>query len=401
MTAAVPETWRSKLTVPDLFLTSLLGLRSRPGRTLLTAAGIAIGIASMVAVTGISASSRAALLAELDAFGTNVLEVRAAENGLSVEPLPTEAATMLDRVPTVTGSAPVIGTTFEVRRNRLDSELIGIATIAADEDLAPTLRATVASGRALDAGTRSLPVVVLGAAAAERLNIHDLTGGPTISIGGRNFAVIGVLNPLPLNPDIDRSAIIGDQAAVELLDIKPNPTRIYLRIDPNRIEDTTPLLAPTANPDTPSKVSVSRPSDLLQARAEIDKSLRNLLLTLGAVALLVGGLGIANIMVISVLERTGEIGLRRAIGAHRGHIGLQFMLEAGALATIGGIAGAVFGSVITWAYARRQGWLVDIPAEAVLGGVAAALAIGIVAGLYPANKAARLDPAEAVRSGTR
>ncbi len=196
-------------------------------------------------------------------------------------------------------------------------------------------------------------------------------------------------------------ALIGDTAAVELLAIKPNPSSVFLRIVPDRINDTKPLLARTANPETPSKVGVSRPSDLLAARADIDRTLRNLLLTLGAVALVVGGLGIANVMVISVLERRGEIGLRRAMGAKRSHVAAQFVLEAGTLSALGGGLGVVIGVIITWAYARAQGWLLDIPPLALVGGIGAALAIGMLAGLYPANKAARLDPAEAVRSGTR
>lgn len=397
----VPGGWRSQIRLRDLFATSLLGPRSRPGRTALTAIGVAIGIAAMIAVTGISSSSNAALLAQLDAYGTNVLEVRAAANGLTPEPLPAEAPVMLDRIPSVTGSASVIRTGAAVRRNHFDGDLIGIDAIATNGDLGETLLAEVAIGRMIDDYNRSLPVVVLGSAAAERLGIVNLRGGPTVRVGDRSFAVIGILNPFPLNPDLDRTALIGDVAAVELLAVKPNPSSVFLRIAPDRINETKPLLARTANPDSPSKVSVSRPSDLLEARAEIDKTLRNLLLTLGAIALAVGGLGIANVMVISVLERQGEIGLRRAMGAKRSHVRAQFVLEAGTLSALGGMSGVVIGTAITWAYALSQGWLLDIPLPALIGGIGAAVTIGMFAGLYPANKAARLDPADAVRAGTR
>lgn len=393
--------WRSQIGVFDLLHSSLLGLRARRARTAFTAAGIAIGIASMVAIVGISASSKAALLAQLDAFGTNVLEVRAASTGSDPPPLPVDAPSMLRRIPTVTDSASVMATGLKVRRNRFDSELVGIDAIAADDNLVNTLRATIASGRMIDEETGALPVVVLGSAAADRLGFESLRAGPIIRVGDHNVAVVGILDPLPLNPDIDRSVIIGDRYAIEQLRLRPRPSRVFVRIDPDRIDDTYPLLSPTANPIAPHRVELSRPSDLLRARAEIDQNLRNLLLTLGGVALVVGGLGIANIMVISVLERTGEIGLRRALGAHRSHIAGQFVLEAGMLSGLGGLIGVAAGVVITWLYAKRQDWLVDVPAGALLGGVAAALLIGMLAGLYPASKAARLDPADAVRSGTR
>lgn len=249
----------------------------------------------------------------------------------------------------------------------------------------------------MDERTASLPVAVLGSVAAERLAITDVGEGVSVSIAGVRFAVIGILNHLPPNPDIDRAVLIGDEAAVSLLGVEPNPTSVYLRVNPDRVEATRALLARTANPGAPSEVSVARPSDALEARAKVDEGLQKLLLGLGGVALVVGGVGVANVMVISVLERRGEIGLRRALGAKRGHIRSQFVIEAATLAGIGGLPGAVLGSVVTWAYASRQGWLVDIPVTGLAYGVGGALLIGAIAGLYPASKAARLDPAEAVR----
>ncbi len=392
--------WRSKLRFRDLVGTSFLGLRSRRGRTALTALGIAIGIASMVAVVGISASSKAALLAELDAYGTNLLEVSPSSSGLAVEPLPLDAQPMLARVDAVETASAVSKTNLEVRRNVNDSSIAGVTAMGADPELFTTLRMTMATGRPLDDGLGSLPVAVLGEVAAIRLGIHDLSGGPTVSIDGHNFEVIGVLDELPLNPDISRTVIVGDTAAVEILGIKPNPTSVYLRVTPEEMATTRPLLKPTANPDRPAKVNVSRPSDFLEARAEVDRNLQNLLLALGGVALLVGGVGIANVMVISVLERRGEIGLRRAVGATRGHIRSQFVLEAGLLSGLGGVLGVLLGSAITIGYARRQDWVIDLPPFALAAGIGAALVIGMLAGLYPAAKAARLDPALAVSGGT-
>ncbi len=390
--------WRSHLRPQDLATTGTLGLRSRPGRTVLTAIGIAIGIASMVAVLGISSSSKADLLAQIDDLGTNLLQVRAGQSvfGDSAQ-LPVDSEALLSRVATVTDTAAVTSLDTTVQRNRYDDTPNGLSVLAADHNLAETLDISTSAGRFLDSHSPELPTVVFGAVAAQRLGITSLDGGPEVSIAGRQFQVVGIADPLPLNPDIDRSVIVGDTAAEQLLGVDPNPTAIYLRVRPEQLERTRPLLARTANPGSPNEVEVSRPSDALQARAAVDQNLQNLLLALGGVALLVGGVGIANVMVISVLERRGEIGLRRAIGATRGHIRAQFVIEAATLAAMGGLLGAALGAAITWTYAQRQGWTIDIPLEGLAAGVAAALVIGAVAGLYPAAKAARLDPAEAVR----
>ncbi len=382
----------------DLIGIGTIGLRSRPGRTALTAIGIAIGIASMVAVLGISSSSKANLIAEIDSLGTNLLQVQGGQSVLGESsPLPVSSQAMVDRIPTVTDSASVIQIATKVQRNRFEDEPNGLSVLAVGRGANKTLELEAASGKLIEGETASLPVAVLGSVAAERLGISRVADGVTVSIAGHNFAVVGILKPLTLNPDLDRSVMIGDWAAFDLLGVDANPSTIYLRVRPERIEATRPLLARTANPKAPNEVSVSRPSDALEARAKVDKGLQQLLLGLGGVALVVGGVGVANVMVISVLERRGEIGLRRALGAKRGHIRSQFVIEAATLAGIGGLIGAVLGSAVTWAYATRQGWLVDIPVTGLAYGVGGALLIGAIAGLYPASKAARLDPAEAVR----
>ena len=398
MRSRTPRAYRSKLRFTDAVATGTHGLRSRKGRTLLTALGIAIGIASMIAVLGISASSKADLIAEIDRLGTNLLQVQAGQDlfGESAK-LPAESPTMVRRVGPVSQASSVSQLATEVQRNEYVDGSNGIDVLAAEPELYETLEAGLAAGRFLDAGTGTLPTVVLGAVAAQRLGIDGLDGAPTVDIGGRAFAVIGVLNPLPLNPDIDRSVLIGNVAAEKFLGAEIVPTAIYLRTSPELVEAVREVLARTVNPGDPNEVSVSRPSDALEARAEVDQNLQNLLLGLGAVALIVGGVGIANIMIISVLERRSEIGLRRALGATRSHIAAQFILESATVALLGGLLGTLLGAGVTVAYARRQGWLIDIPVEALALGVVAALALGALAGLYPAARAARLDPAEAVR----
>ncbi len=389
---------RSRLRTADRFRTGLGGLGSRPARTLLTALGIAIGIASMVAVVGISSSSKADLLAELDELGTNLLQVRPGQSIFGDESLlPIDAQSMLAAVATVDSTAGVTSIRADVTRNVHDDDPYGLGVIATDGDIHSVLQLELEQGRAIDRRTQELPVAVLGSVAAERLAIDTLDGGPTVAIAGRSFQVIGILRSHPLHPDLDRSVFVGHRFAEVQMGMKPNHTSVYVRARPDRIDVTRPILARTANPAAPNEVQVSRPSDALEAQAKVDQNLQNLLLALGGVALLVGGVGIANIMVISVIERRSEIGLRRALGARKGHIRSQFVIEASALAALGGTIGVGFGIAATYVYASSQNWTVDIPAPALAAGIGAALVIGAVAGLYPAAKAANLDPADAVR----
>ena len=391
---------RSSMSMRDRIATGTIGLRARRGRTLLTAIGIAIGIASMVSVLGISSSSRAALVAELDELGTNLLAVEPGQDVFGTsQQLPADAPAMIRRIGPVESAASVTQIATVVRRNdHIDPQRAGGVTVmAAEPHLLSTLKGSVAVGRFVDESTNRLPVVVLGSVAAERLGITSLAGGPRVVINDRWFDVIGLLDRIPLNPDLDRSVTIGYPAAVDQLGIDPAASRIYVRTDPDQVEAVRSVLGRTASPGASNEVNVSRPSDALEARTKVDQNLQNLLLGLGGVALLVGAVGIANVMVISVLERRTEIGVRRALGATRGHIRSQFVLESALLSALGGALGVGLGVAVTWAYARRQEWVVDVPATALAGGVAVSLVIGAIAGLYPAAKAARLAPADAVR----
>ncbi len=392
--------WRSKLRPLDVLGTGTVGLRTRRARAGFTAVGIAIGIASMVSVMGISSSSKADLLEQLDQLGTNLLAVQPGQDlfGESAT-MSAEAPVMIRRIAPVQSAAAIVNVDERVQRNdRVPASTEnGISVLAAEPNLTDTLGAKVGSGRTHDSATVTLPTVVLGAVAAERLGVTDVANGQRIYVGGKWLSVIGILDPLPLNPDLDRAVLIGIPAAKDLFDSKGLPSTVYVRTDPASVTAVRDVLARTASPGAPNEVRVSRPSDALAARAEVDKNLQNLLLGLGGVALLVGGVGIANVMVISVLERRGEIGVRRALGATRRHIRNQFVVESTLLSLIGGILGVATGFVVTTVYANRQGWSVALPIQGLVLGVVAALAIGALAGLYPAVRAARLDPAEAVR----
>jgi putative ABC transport system permease protein len=367
---------------------------------LLTALGIAIGIAAMVAVVGISASSRADLLDELDRLGTNLLEVSPGQSFLGDDSkLPEASTSMINRIAPVQDASAVATVPATVRRSdRIsESETGGIAIKAADTSLLGTLQATMREGRFLDDASAQYPTVVLGSTAAKVLGIDHLDGNIAVYISGQWFTVIGILDPVALVPSIDRSALIGFPAAKEHFGIDGSASTVYVRTDPASVDSVRAVLPGTANPEAPNEVQVTRPSDALQARAATDKALTALLLGLGGVALLVGGVGIANVMIISVLERRGEIGVRRALGATRRHIRLQFVLESTMMSLLGGATGLAIGAAVTALYARNRGWTLDLPVEGLAGGVGVALAVGALAGLYPAARAARLAPAEAVR----
>jgi len=334
------------MTAGDVLRTGSIGLRTRRLRAALSAVGIAIGIASMVAVLGISDSSRADLLAQIDRLGTNLLRVAPGQSftGDDVE-LPDTAAAMIRRVDGVDATAAtkvIDGAT--VRRNALipEEETGGISVMAADPAVPATVGATLATGRFLTAANARYPVTVLGADAAERLGI-DRTG-VRVWLGGRWFTVIGILDPVTLADSLDAAAIIGFDAAEDLLAADRSPTTIYVRAEPEAIPTVRDLLGATANPQNPEEVDVSRPSDALEARAAAKTAFTSLFLGLGAVALLVGGVGIANVMVISVLERRSEVGLRRALGATRRNVGVQFLSESLLLAALGGCAGVALAA---------------------------------------------------------
>ena len=393
----------SVLRTADIWREGTFGLRTRTVRAALSALGIAIGIASMVGVLGLSESSRADLLAAIDQLGTNLLRVQPGNElfGGGESRLPGRADEMIGRIEPVQ-QVSATGKVDEVtvrRTSYIDEvETNGISTFAVDEDLLTTLGGKMAGGRFLDDATSRYPTVVLGAVAAERLGIDHLAGRARVWIGDRWFTVIGVLDPLPLAPEIDRGALVGWDAARSFLDSDGDTSTIYVRASPDDVEAVQQVAARTANPQNPEEVSVSRPSDALAARAAAKTAFTSLFLGLGAVALLVGGVGIANVMVISVLERRSEIGLRRALGAARRHILVQFLAESLALSALGGVAGVALGVVVTIAYAGSRGWMVVIPPYSVVGGIVSALAIGAVAGFYPALRASRLTPTEALRS---
>jgi putative ABC transport system permease protein len=389
----------SRLLPRDVARVGAAGLRTRPLRVILAALGIAIGIAAMVCVVGIASSSRGHLDQQLAQLGTNLLKVAPGETLLGDQShLPPESVAMIGRIPTVSSVTATGKTTAHVYRSQYvpPGQTGSIAVLAARTDLLDTVHATVASGTWLSAPTAGYPAVVLGATAAARLGVAAASPQVQVWLGRQWFTVIGVLDPIALAPELDTAALIGWSVARSALGFDGYPTTIYTRTRQDSVVSVQAILARTANPEHPNEVNVSRPSDALAAQQATDTTLSGLLLGLGAVALLVGGVGVANTMVISVLERRSEIGLRRALGATRGHIRLQFLAESQLLSALGGVGGAVLGAAVTAGYARYQDWPTVVPLWATAGGIVATLLIGACAGIYPAWRAARLAPTEAL-----
>ena len=391
---------KQRLKIKDLFFVALYGVRARRGRAALTSIGIGIGIAAIVAVTGISASGRADLLATLESLGTNLIKASPQAGFFGTqEKLPDGVVGMVERIGPVEEVTSTTQTDLIVRRSDFISEFEGggISTIVTSPELLQVVGGNLIEGRFIQDGLSNIPVTVLGSVTASRLGINTLETPTKILIGNEWFGVVGILDELKIHPDLDRSVFIGYGVAKTLFDIDKEPTTIYVRANPTYIEDVVEVIAPSMNPENPDQVQVSRPSDALEAQEAADAAFTNLLLGLGSVALLVGGVAIANVMVMSVLERRMEIGVRRSIGATRREIRYQFLLESIVLSGIGGLVGVVLGTGVTLGYTNYTDIVCSIPVSQVLGAILLALLIGAISGVYPAIKASKIQPAEAVR----
>jgi putative ABC transport system permease protein len=392
----------ARLAPRELFGAALHGLRTRRLRAALSALGIAIGIGAMVAVVGVSSSSQANLLATIDALGTNLLTVSPGTNFEgNNEVLPATSVPMIRHMQNVNSDVAVyqLPNAIVLRTPFVPAQQTGgISVDAAGDNLPGVVGTSMASGHFLTSISSRFPEVVLGAQVASILQINQVGNHVMVYLANRWFTVIGILKPVILDSTLDTTVFVSLPVAERLFQVQPNPSEIYVRANVNDVTHVANLLAPTADPQNASGVSVTRPSDVLEARAAAKGQFTTLLLGLGAVALLVGAIGIANIMVISVLERRGEIGLRRALGATRRHISMQFLTESALLAAIGGIVGLALGAGATEVYSLAQHQPFVVPLYALIAAPVAGFVIGAVAGLYPAGKAARLSPTEALRT---
>jgi putative ABC transport system permease protein len=398
-----------RLRPADLAALASIGLSTRKLRAALSALGIAIGTAAIVAVLGLAASSQAALLDEIARLGTNLLTVTNGQtlSGDTAE-LPVAAPGMIGRLPGVsavqdTGSVGGVNVYKSPLVPSIETNALGVD--AATLSLPAVAGTSVVQGSYLNAATAREPVAVLGAGTARLLGIDRIKPGMRIwlsngSFGGLWFAVTGILGPDTYAPELDSAVLVGFPAAERYLHFDGHPAEIYVRTgnDPAVTTAVDHLLGAQASPENPGEASVSQPSAALTAQADAKGALDTLFLGLGAVALLVGAIGVANIMIISVLERRQEIGLRRALGATRGQIRAQFLAEAVMLSLAGGAAGVIAGAAATSWFAHAHAEQVVIPPDAWAGGMAAAIVIGALAGLLPAIRAARLSPTQALWS---
>ena len=390
-----------RLSPGDILRLGLVGVRVRKMRAALSALGISIGIATMIVVTGIPASSQKSLLQQLTALGTNMLQAEPQPNQNPPVLLPADADAMARRIGPVTDASAVANTHQSVRRTDHSdpSDSVGVSVLAARDGLLSSINGSVHTGRFLTPATDRFPTVVLGYQAASWLGFRQLVPGrplPQVTIDHRWFTVIGILNPMPLTPDLEQSVMVGWPTARTYLHFDGHPTVVYLKARENALEDVRSVLPATLYPQLPGLIQVSRPSDALAAKRATEQTFSSLFLGLAGVALLVGGIGVANTMIISVLERRREIGLRRALGANRGQIRGQFLTEAVVLSGLGGMAGALIGSLGVLGYATFQGWPSVIPLSSVAEGIGGALLVGVVAGVYPSIRASRLTPTEAL-----
>ncbi|WP_329619518.1 ABC transporter permease [Streptomyces sp. NBC_01255] len=390
---------RTRLRPTDLLRLGMIGPRTRKMRSALSAFGICLGIAAVIAVTGISASNQAHLLARLDQLGSNLITVSPGKDSQQqLVPLPPTAEKMLARIAPVQQVTATGATKADVYRNDLvpKQQTGSISVLAARLNLLDVLHATLRSGAWLDEAGANLPVTVLGDQAAQRLGVT--APGERVWLGGQPYVVRGILAPNDLAPELGTAALVGWPQARAHLGADGSAATVYLRSHPERVPDVQAVAGATANPANPSRVAVSRPSDLLVARGEAKGALTGLVLSLAAVALLVGGVGIANTMVVGVMERRGEIGLRRALGARGGQIAVQFLLEAVLMGFIGGVGGLVLGSLAVYGYALAQGWPVSVPFYTIVAGPSVSVLVAAVAGIYPALRAAGASPTDALRS---
>ncbi len=374
-------------------------MRARPLRAVLSGLGIALGVAALVAVVGLSASSRERINQQLDALGTNLLTVTAGQSVFGADAvLPEEAVGMVARIGPVTDVSATGSVSENVYRNEHVNplETNGISVLATDTALLSTLRGRIVTGSWLNEATADFPAVVLGSKAAARLGITTADGSVAVRLGTTDFVVSGIMADNPLVDSLDSAALVGWDAAKEYLHFAGTPSTVYERSDDDLVEAVAGVLPRTVNPENPDQVQVSRPSDVLAAKAATDEALTALLLGLGAVSLLVGGIGVANTMVIAVLERRSEIGLRRALGATRRSILEQFLSESVTLSVAGGLAGALLGVAVVTGYALTRDWPVAIPPWALAAGLASTVVVGAIAGLFPAARAARTDPTQAL-----
>ncbi len=389
----------------DLVGVAWSGLRARKIRTLLIMLGPIIGVAAMVSAVGLTESAKGALQQQLSQLGTNLVIAQAGGSFGSQNPtFPGDAVERVENVSTVerasatTNLSGVIA--LPIKGASTYYEAFPVPVRASDDLLPSVLGVPMVSGRWLDASDTQLHTlaVVLGEGIAKQYGY--LPGeSRTISLNGTSFGVVGVLGSVPLDPELDNAAFVTQWAAENVFHTNGRPNELYIRTQPDATQATAAVIPTAINLGGPVQSSTQIPSDVLQAQAQANKTLQQVALLAGLLALTVGGIGIANVMSISVIQRSPEIGIRRAVGHSRSKIGAQFLLESLFVGVLGGLVGAVLGIAVVYSVSAFAGWVVVIDYAQIPIWMGLALLVSITAGLYPSIKAARLEPLETLRLG--
>ena len=385
---------------------AISGLTARKIRTLLIMLGPVLGAAGIVAAVGLNESAKGDVRQTLERLGTNLI-VASADGTFSGGEAPTLPEDAVDRALNVSTVDRVAGVTEIGSLTVLPSQggrdffrTIPVPVLTSDQNLLEVLDAKMLYGRFINGADEDnyFRSAVIG---------QDLAGDyqylpgevRTIDVNGEIYGVVGVLENVELVPNLDTAVIIPKSAAEQDFDIEQKPTTLYVRSTEGTVDSTADALPVAINLGGNEGVTVAVPSDLLEAQGAVDTTLRNILFLMGGLALLVGGVGIANVMSISVIQRSGEIGIRRALGHTKVTIAMQFVLEALFVGVLGGLAGVLAGVGVIYLVSAVLGWIatLNIPLFLVAGGMA--LIVSVVAGLYPAWKAARLEPLETLRLG--
>ena len=390
----------------DLVRVAMVGLLARKVRTLLLLLGPMIGVAAIIAAVGLTDSAKGDLKAKVAELGTNLVEASASSSFGGQNPtLPRDVVERAMTVTSVRSVAPIVElsniivTPYEEAREKY--ETVPIPVVGADENLPVVLEVPMVSGRwinSFDEGSNARSAVI-GVGLAREFGVlpEELR---TIDVGGFDYTVVGILDSVLLEPGFDTAVFISFASAEnDFLDDDVLPNKIYARVDPSRVDETADALTTAIGLGGPDEVKTDVKSEALELAAQSDRQLQLIVVSMGLLAIIVGGLGIANVMSISVIQRSSEIGIRRALGHTRKIIAVQFLLEAIVVGVIGGICGVLLGMLAIFVGASIAGWVFVMAPWLAPAGVVLAITISVMAGLYPARRAARLEPLETLLLG--